>query len=330
MRIRTAFRWLATPLLLLQLVSCNYGLLGKGTVGKIDSVDKTVTIIVGHAQDSVLGAVAKTRQALFDFLQNNSTKEAHDLSLGLMQGVIGYLDSAENRDNLGRFVDSLITHTTGAASRQLIQFKDQLLDPVFVRQTQSLLRGIMQELVLHPADNLLTLVLSDRTRVQLDKMLQMVVPAVLNDKAIGQVAKLREALLGAAMKKDVAALVDTALVVANYRLDSTLRPTIHKIVDDNTSTLRKNAGSLLVGLGILAVVIGFIIWYVQRKKVLESREMLRQVTVQIEKMNKTGALSHEQLTANIKDAMDTAGLEPKMSEFLDNEHVRSNPAPKTR
>ena len=201
MRIRTAFRWLATPLLLLQLVSCNYGLLGKGTVGKIDSVDKTVTIIVGHAQDSVLGAVAKTRQALFDFLQNNSTKEAHDLSLGLMQGVIGYLDSAENRDNLGRFVDSLITHTTGAASRQLIQFKDQLLDPVFVRQTQSLLQGIMQELVLHPADNLLTLVLSDRTRVQLDKMLQMVVPAVLNDKAIGQVAKLREALLGAAMER---------------------------------------------------------------------------------------------------------------------------------
>jgi hypothetical protein len=324
MRIRTTFKLLIALLLVTQLDSCEYGLLGKGTAGKVDSVDKTVKGIVGHAQDSVLGYLVKTRAELFDFLQNSSTREAHDLSVGILQGVIGYLDSAENRDNLTRFIDSIITHTAGAASRQLIQFKDQLIDPVFIARIQSLLRGIMRELLLNPADNLLTLVLSDRTRIQLNKMLEMIVPAVLNDKAIDQVARLRAVLLGAAMKKDIASLVDTALVVANFRLDSTLRPTIHSIVNDNTSTLRKNADWIIAGLVVLAIVIGFVIYFVQRKKVLTYRGMLRQVTVQIERMNKTGALTHEQLTGQIKDAMDSAGLEPTMSQFLDQEHIRSS------
>jgi hypothetical protein len=324
MRTRTAINLLSVVLLATQLVSCDYGLLGKGTAGKVDSVDRTVTGIVNHAQDSVLGYLVKTREELFDFLRNNSNKEAHDLSLGILQGVIGYLDSEQNRDYLAQFIDSIVTHTAGSASRQLIQFKNQLLDPVFVAQTQSLLRGIMRELVLNPADNLLTLVLSDRTRIQLNKMLEMIVPAILNDKAIDQVARLRSALLGAAMKKDVASLVDTALVVANFRLDSTLRPTIHSIVDENTSTLRKNAGWIIAGLAALAIVIGFVIYFVQRKKVLTYRSMLRQVSVQIERMNKTGALSHDQLTSQIKDAMDSAGLEPTMSQFLDEEHIRSS------
>jgi hypothetical protein len=324
MRTRTAINLLIALLLVTQLVSCEYGLLGKGTAGKVDSVDKTVTGIVGHAQDSVLRYLVKTREELFDFLRNSSNREAHDLSLGILQGVVGYLDSAQNRDYLAQFIDSIITHTAGSASRQLIRFKDQLLDPVFVTQTQSLLRGIMRELVLNPADNLLTLVLSDRTRVQLNKMLEMIVPAILNDKAIDQVARLRSALLGAAMKKDVASLVDTALVVANFRLDSTLRPTIHSIVDENTSTLRKNAGWIIAGLAALAIVIGFVIYFVQRKKVLTYRSMLRQVSVQIERMNKTGALSHDQLTSQIKDGMVSAGLEPTMSQFLDEEHIRSS------
>jgi hypothetical protein len=324
MRTRTVINLPIALLLVTQLVSCEYGLLGKGTAGKVDSVDKTVTGIVGHAQDSVLRYLVKTREELFDFLRNSSNQEAHDLSLGILQGVVGYLDSAQNRDYLAQFIDSIITHTAGSVSRQLIRFKDQLLDPVFVTQTQSLLRGIMRELVLNPADNLLTLVLSDRTRIQLNKMLEMIVPAILNDKAIDQVARLRSALLGAAMKKDIASLVDTALVVANFRLDSTLRPTIHSIVDENTSTLRKNAGWIIAGLAALAIVIGFVIYFVQRKKVLTYRSMLRQVSVQIERMNKTGALSHDQLTSQIKDGMVSAGLEPTMSQFLDEEHIRSS------
>jgi hypothetical protein len=326
MRIRIVLQWLIVFSLLLQLTACNYGIFGKGTAGKIDSVNKTLKTVVGHAQDSVLDLVMKTREEIFDYLKNSSTKEAHDLSLGIMQGTIGYLGDSANRDYLAHFIDSIITHTAGATSRQLIQFKDQLLDPVFIRQTQSLLRGIMQELVLHPTDNLLTLVLSDRTRVQLDKMLEMIVPAVLNDKAIEQVSKLRGALLGPAARKDVALLLDTVLRVANYRLDSTLRPTIHSIVDENTSTFKKNAGWIIAALGALVIITGLVVYFVQRRKVMETREMLRQVTVQIERMNKTGALSHAELTSNIKDAMDTAGLEPKMNQFLDKEHVRSNAA----
>lgn len=304
------------------LAGCDYGVLGKKTAGKIDSVDKTVTVIVGQARDTVVQYLAKTRDGLLNYISTQSMKEAHDLSVGLMQGVIGYLDSADNRDRLALFLDSVITHTAGAARIELIKFKDELLDPVFVGQLRGMLRSIMQELVLNPTENLLTLVLSDRTRNQLDKMLRMVVPAVLNDSAIRQVAKLREALLGLDFKKDIAGLVDTALLVANHRLDSTLRPTIHNIVEDNTSTIRKNAGWIIAGLVVLAIAIGLVVYFVQRKKVLLNRGLLRQVTLQIEELKKTGPLGYDTLTSNIKDAMQTTGLEPHMSQFLDEEHIR--------
>ena len=311
-------------ILVTQLTACDYGLIGKKTAAKVDNLDATVATTVDKARDSVMDYLVKTRVELLNYLRYNSTKEAHDLSVGIMQGVIGYLDSAQNRDNLALFLDSVITHVGSAARLQLIGFKDQLLAPTFIGQTQVLLRGVMRELLVHPADNLLNLALADHTRNQLDKMLQMAIPAVLNDRAIDQVARLRNTLLGQNMKRDIASWVDTALLVANYRLDSTLRPTIHKIVDDNTSTIRKNANWIIVGLVALIIVVGFVVYFVQRKKVLLQRSLLRQVTIQIERLKRTAPDHYTALTSKIKDAMDQTGLEPHMSQFLTDEHIHSN------
>src|ERR1700722_5078651 len=220
MKNATPVRLLVIFILTTQLVACDYGLIGKKTAAKVDNLDATVATTVDKARDSVMDYLVKTRVELLNYLRNNSTKEAHDLSVGIMQGVIGYLDSAQNRDNLALFFDSVITHVGSAARMQLIGFKDQLLDPVFIGQTQVLLRGIMRELLIHPADNLLNLALADHTRNQLDKMLQMAIPALLNDRAIDQVARVRNTLLGQNMKRDIASWVDTALLVANFRLDS--------------------------------------------------------------------------------------------------------------
>jgi hypothetical protein len=307
-----------------QLSACDYGLIGKKTAAKVDNLDATVATTVDKARDSVMDYLVKTRVELLNYLRNNSTKEAHDLSVGIMQGVIGYLDSAQNRDNLALFFDSVITHVGSAARIQLIGFKDQLLDPAFIGQTQVLLRGVMRELLIHPADNLLNLALADHTRNQLDKMLQMAIPALLNDRAIDQVARLRNTLLGQNMKRDIASWVDTALLVANFRLDSTLRPTIHKIVDDNTSTIRKNANWIIAGLVALIIVVGLVVYFVQRKKVLLQRSLLRQVTLQIERLKRTAPDHYTALTTKIKDAMDQTGLEPHMSQFLTDEHIHSN------
>jgi hypothetical protein len=320
----TPVRLLVVIILMTQLTACDYGLIGKKTAAKVDNLDATVATTVDKARDSVMDYLVKTRVELLNYLRNNSTKEAHDLSVGIMQGVIGYLDSAQNRDNLALFFDSVITHVGSAARIQLIGFKDQLLDPAFIGQTQVLLRGVMRELLIHPADNLLNLALADHTRNQLDKMLQMAIPALLNDRAIDQVARLRNTLLGQNMKRDIASWVDTALLVANFRLDSTLRPTIHKIVDDNTSTIRKNANWIITGLVALIIVVGLVVYFVQRKKVLLQRSLLRQVTLQIERLKRTAPDHYTALTTKIKDAMDQTGLEPHMSQFLTDEHIHSN------
>jgi hypothetical protein len=320
----TPVRLLVVIIVMTQLTACDYGLIGKKTAAKVDNLDATVATTVDKARDSVMDYLVKTRVELLNYLRNNSTKEAHDLSVGIMQGVIGYLDSAQNRDNLALFFDSVITHVGSAARIQLIGFKDQLLDPAFIGQTQVLLRGVMRELLIHPADNLLNLALADHTRNQLDKMLQMAIPALLNDRAIDQVARLRNTLLGQNMKRDIASWVDTALLVANFRLDSTLRPTIHKIVDDNTSTIRKNANWIITGLVALIIVVGLVVYFVQRKKVLLQRSLLRQVTLQIERLKRTAPDHYTALTTKIKDAMDQTGLEPHMSQFLTDEHIHSN------
>jgi hypothetical protein len=324
MKNSTPVRLLVVIVLTTQLVACDYGLIGKKTAAKVDNLDATVATTVDKARDSVMDYLVKTRVELLNYLRNNSTKEAHDLSVGIMQGVIGYLDSAQNRDNLALFFDSVITHVGSAARIQLIGFKDQLLDPAFIGQTQVLLRGVMRELLIHPADNLLNLALADHTRNQLDKMLQMAIPALLNDRAIDQVARFRNTLLGQNMKRDIASWVDTALLVANFRLDSTLRPTIHKIVDDNTSTIRKNANWIIAGLVALIIVVGLVVYFVQRKKVLLQRSLLRQVTLQIERLKRTAPDHYTALTTKIKDAMDQTGLEPHMSQFLTDEHIHSN------
>lgn len=302
----------------MQLAGCAYGLLGKKTT---QALDTTITASVAKLRTDAVLTINQTRDSLLNFLRYNSRQEAHDLSVGLLQGTIGYLDAPENRDNLAHFLDSVITHSTSAARVQMLQFKNDLLGPETSGQVRSLLHNAMQELVLHPADNLLTLALSNGTQRQLNQLLSMIIPAALNDSAIGQIGKLRSVLLGYNMKKDIAGWVDTALFVANRRLDSTLRPTIHSIVDENTSTIKKYAGSIITGLIILAIIVGLVIYFVQHKKVLLNKSMLHQVAVQIERLKSSDPSRYEQLTASIQEAMQNNQLEGVMNRFLKEERI---------
>jgi hypothetical protein len=312
------------------LSGCANGIVGKKTVAAVNQFGTTLSQSVDKAsaeldktRTDVLGTITQTRDTLFDFLRLSSEKEAHDISVGLLQGTVGYLDSPGNRDSLAQLLETLINHTAGPASDQLIRFKNRLLDPLFISQIRQFLQTVMEELVLQPTHNLLNLVLKDDTRIQLNKLLAMVIPAVINDSAIGQIAKLREALLGYNMKKDIAGWVDTALIVANYRLDSTLRPTIKSIVNENSSTIKRYAGDIIAGLVVLAIVIGLVIYYVQHKKVVKHQEMLRKVATEIEEFKKSHPADYDQLTSNIQNAMESGNLEKDMHQFLVKEGIKS-------
>jgi len=323
---------LIMPLILITLClpmsGCNYGVFGKKGAPLVAHLDQTLgtsvdTVVkeIDSTQKHVLGTLNDTRNAIFDFLVHHTKKEAHDISVGILQGTIGYLDKTKNRDALAEWLETIINHTVGPAREQLIQLRDQLLDPIASKKLGKLLHAVMYDLVLDPAANLLNLVLSDTTRRQLDKMLSMIIPAMLNDSAIKQIGKLREALLGVDMKKDLASLVDTVLLVANHRLDSPIRGTIDKIVNDNTSNIKKNAVPIIIGLTLLAIIVGLVIYLYMRQQVKLHQEMLTQVTMQIEEMNKTGTQLHnpevyENLTDSIADAMKRQGLEIQMNKFL--------------
>jgi len=315
-------------LIVIMLGGCGYGIVGKKTTAAIDDLQKNVVKAVDTTRDHIMQYLVNSRDSIFDFLRLNSQKEANDLSIGILQGTIGYLDDPVNRDRLSLFLDSLITHAGSAARIQLIQFKNELLDQQFVAQVQNLLRGVMRELILHPADNLLTIILSDKTRIQLQRMLTMIVPAILNDSAIRQIDKLRGTLVGVNLKRDIALLVDTALIVVDTNLNHRLRPTIKSIVEENTSFVRKNATWLLVAVGAIGIIVALIVYYIQRRKVKLNQDMLQQVTLQVERMREKGPQDYVSLKTNIKEAMQDHNLESEMHRFLTERHIHKPSTPK--
>ena len=314
----------AIVLVFFSIAGCTNGIFGKKGIASINQATAAVNQLntsVVHSADSVTSVFAHTRDSLLYFLRNHSEAEAHDISIGILKGTIGYLSTPQTRDDLAHFLDSVITHTGASTRTQLVQFKNQLLDPIFISQVQQLLRGMMHELVVRPTDDLLDVLTNDTRQHQISSLLRMVIPAALNDSAINQINKLRTALLGLNMKKDIASWVDTALIVVNARLDTPLKKTIHAIVEDNTSTIRKDAGWIIAGLVVLAIAVGLIIYFVQRKKVLLNKKMLHYVTLQIEQMKYGNEADYEQLTRNIQHTMQNHQLERQLNQFLKEEKI---------
>jgi hypothetical protein len=308
------------PVLLLPMLlfsGCAHTLLGSDGVKAVNKLDKNV---VGEAQN-VLGEVHKTREEILDYLKFNSEKQAHDLSVGLLEGTIGYLDSEQNRKDLGQLLNTIIESSGSAARVELIKFKDELIDDYTVGQVQKLLRAVMQELIDNPSKNLLNLALGKTTRDNLQQMLYMIIPAILNKDAIGQIGSLRETLLGYDMKKDIASLVDTALIVADTNLSVRFRGTIKSIVDDNTSWIKKYGGWVIGALAGLVILVGGVVYFVQHKQAAMNLDMVRQVSTEIEELNRSNPAVYQELTNNIQSAMRSRGLEGRMNTFLKKEHI---------
>jgi hypothetical protein len=328
---RKSFRNPLLPLILITLLlpaaGCNYGVFGKKMAPVIThldntlqhSVDTTVRVI-DRARADVLSTLNVTRDTIFDFLKNHTEKEAHDISVGILEGTIGYLDQKENREALADWLKAIINSTVGPLREQLITLRNQLIDPKATKNLRILLQGIMQDLILDPTASLLNTALGDKTRGNLDRMLRMLIPAVLNDSAISQIGKLRDTLLGFGMKKQIAGLVDTALLVANARLENPIGKTISKIVDDNTHRI-SNLAWLLIVVILLA---GAVVAYFFHLKVKQREDMLSQVTLQIEQLNKPGTAQENQykdLTGRISKAMATRNLEVEMNKFLKDRNI---------
>lgn len=310
-------------LLVFALTGCANGIVGKNTNANIHALDQDLNASVGKIRDSVLLVVSKSRDGIFDYLKDGMESTSRNICIGILKGTIGWLDSAGNRDHLVAFIDSLVSHTAGDARFQLIAFRDSLLSNNFIAHFRSLLRGTMQELILSPSEELVNFALGDPTRRHIDSLLEMVIPAVLNDRALRQIEKLRHILLGPEMKKDIAALIDTSMLTLNDDLKGPLRTTISSIVNDTGDTVKKDAYPIMYSLIAAAILIGLAVFLIQQYRINKKKKILYYLTSEIEKFRNVDEGKFHTLTANIRQTMLDNQLEGPLSKMLAEEGINT-------
>ncbi|MDP4218261.1 MAG: hypothetical protein Q8927_18830 [Bacteroidota bacterium] len=314
----TTIQGLAYAAILLAFTGCANGIVGKNTNKNIADLNTTLNKTTGTLSE----LIARSCDSVLDYLHDGTRKTTRDLTMGALEGTIGYLDEPANQQRLVQLVDSLIIHAVGNSRYQLIQLRDSLVSPYFIKEVRTLAHDLMHELVLNPAADLVDLALRKDTRDKLDALLRMPITAVLNDQAIAQIGKLREALLGADMKRNIAGLVDTALVTLNARLDTPLRHTIGKIVSENEKNTKNNVNGILYVIIGGVVLIAIVIFVLQELRVRHKKKMLYYVTREIENFRKTnGETNFKQLTDQIRETMLNQRMEGDLRKFLYEEGI---------
>jgi len=292
--------------------SCSeYGLVGKQTMAGVNqSVDTLSRDINGLKRD------------IINYLNNDLDETVRKSVVTTLNGVIESLGNPEHQKGLDSLLSGLINSTGGSARRQLLAFQNGLLNPYFVNQLKITLRDIMNEVVVSPTTRLLDSITGDNTRNHLDRLLRMIVPALLSDSAIGQINTLRSTLLGPPMKRDLAGLIDTALMTVNAQLGSgnSLKQNIHDMVTQNADTIGQKAINIFIIIGVIVLVLGLVFYYLHARLMKKKNDMLFTVSNSIEefrKMDKTKDQEHfHELTATIHDNMVKAQLEEDMKKFL--------------
>lgn len=316
-------RLVIVAVLLFIMAGCANGILGKKGVGAVNGL----TGAVNTTTTKVTDVVTQTRNQILAYLKDSAGVTSREITMGVLQGTIGYLDDSANRVLLMQFIDDLITHAVGPAREQLIELKDSLLDQKFVAQVSSLAHNLMHELVLEPSRDLVqNVVLGKTTREGLEALLRMPIPAILNDSAIRQICKLRECLLGLGLKRDIAGLLDTALWVANRRLDTPLRKTIVSIVKESSDAIKHQANDILYVIIGGVILISLIIFALQWWLLYKRKRMMFYITNEIEKFRKTsGEQNFQQLTGQIRATMLDKRLEGDLRRFLYKEGINKTP-----
>lgn len=296
---------------------CANGLIGKNTNANISALNTTVK----QTDSNLSRLITDSRTDVLDYIKNGTRKTTRDISIGILEGTIGYIDDPVNRKNLIELIDSLIDGAVGHSRVQLVALRDDLINQHFIEQVSRLAHELMHELVVQPGTDLLNVALGPTTRKHLDALLRMPIIALLNDSAIGQIGKLRDALLGVGMKRSIAGLVDTALVTLNARLDNPLRHTIVDLVQQASKKVgdegKKDVNSILYVIIGGIVLIAIVIFVLQQLNLRKKKRMLYYVTREIESFRKTNSEEDfKSLTGHIRERMLDEGLEGDLRKFL--------------
>ena len=255
----------------------------------------------------------------------NTESIARNLMAGLNRGVS---DSAF-KQNLYQLVDSLVGTAGGSASKSVRLLMDSLLSDRLILYTRRMVEeatgkklkanidAITSDLQLS-VSNMLGPDTRERVRLLVATALQeatgeklQLAVARLRDEMTGQqlrnnISALRDSLLNDRTNAAIKSIVDTAMVAIAYRMKHDVNPSLQ----DNLSFIQRNATTLLITLGVMALIIIIVIWRLKQKYA----KMTTVLASQIHGIPDQQA--YDNLTYNIKGKATIAGVEPALRKVL--------------
>ncbi|HEV7330878.1 MAG TPA: hypothetical protein VGN63_07565 [Flavisolibacter sp.] len=251
------------------------------------------------------------------------------IAKNLLSGVNKGLSDPAFQSTLNKLVDSVISTAGNSANQSVKLVLDSLLSDRIIAYTARLveeatgqkLKGniaaITQDLQLSVGN-----LLGPGTRERVRLLAATAMNEILSDNLQQAVASIRESITGEPLRNNMAALrdsllsdrtnaavraiVDTAMVTIAYRLKNDVNPSLQ----DNLSFIQRNATTLLIVLGAIALVIVIVIWRLKQKYA----KMTTVLTSQIYAIPDQHA--YDELTSRIKEKATISGVEPSLRKML--------------
>jgi hypothetical protein len=251
------------------------------------------------------------------------------IASNLIAGVNKGLRDSAFKQNIYHLVDSVVSTAGGSANKSVRLLLDSLLSDRLIRYTAQMveeatgkkLRGNL-DLITKDLQLSMNNMLGAETRERVRLLVATAMDEVTGDKLQRTVARLREEMTGLQLRNNLAALrdsllndktnaaikaiVDTAMVAIAFRMKNDVNPALQ----DNLSFVQRNATTLLIVLGIVALVIVIVIWRLKQKYAKMTTVLASQIYAIPDQQ------AYDQLTYNIKEKATIAGVEPALREVL--------------
>jgi len=231
-------------------------------------------------------------------------------------------DTTELRKALNHLLDSTVLNAGLSGNIAIRAIVDSLLSPRWTAFTAQLLESVTgQPLRTNLAalkDNLLGADTRQRVRMLLTSAMNEVLGdrlqtamATLRDQLTGlplqrNISTLRDSLLNDKTNAAIKAIVDTAMLTIAYRMKNNVNPSLQA----NLSFIQRNATSLLITVGIMALVVIIVIWRLKEKYAKMTTVLASQIHAIPDQQ------AYDDLTNRIKEKAVVAGVEPSLRKVL--------------
>lgn len=252
------------------------------------------------------------------------SKNTEAIGKNLFTGVAKGLSDSAFRSSMYTLVDSVTLTAGSGVNRSVKQLMDTLLSEKWIDFTRSLVEEATGQRLRNNIALLRTRLLGPETNAQVQALLANAMSTVFNDGLPLRLAALRDELTGPAMLQNVAALrdnllgpatnnairaiVDSAMMAVAFRMKNDINPSLQ----DNLSFIQRNATSLLVVVGIIALVIIIVIWRLKEKYAKTTTVLASQINAIPD------SRTYDELTSRIKDRATETGVEPTLRKVLKN------------